>query len=114
MPNYVFDVNEGDSSAWEDEVRDCEGRVAVEHHARKLLAEAGTRQIARGSETLPATVVVCREDGTIVMSAHGWLNGTVRVLWGTTEQRDRVVRKHVEGVLLKLVAQTNETDEAIV
>ncbi|MCE4226536.1 hypothetical protein HCU64_22595 [Methylobacterium sp. C25] len=81
MQHYVFDVNEGDSSDWDDEEFDCEGRVSIEHHARKLINEAGARQIARGSAALAATVIVYGENGSIIMSAHGWRNGDVRVRW---------------------------------
>ncbi|GEO99942.1 hypothetical protein [Methylobacterium haplocladii] len=81
MPKYVYDLNEGDSSEWEDEDLECEGRIQIEHHARRLLNEAGARQAARGSASLPSTVVVYEENGEIIMSAHGWPGGKVRVLW---------------------------------
>ncbi|GLS44243.1 hypothetical protein GCM10007884_22310 [Methylobacterium brachythecii] len=112
MHKYVFDVNDGDSSEWDDEDLECEGPVAIERHARRLLAEAGARQIARGSEALPATVVVTEEDGAIIMSAHGWLNGNVRVLWSQRRPRDRSVRAHVRGILLKLVHGISKAEKA--
>ncbi|WP_373322262.1 DUF6894 family protein [Methylobacterium thuringiense] len=81
MPRYIFDVNEGDSSEWNDEDFECGSRADIEQHARRLIEEAGARQAARGSGSLPSTVVVYEEDGEIVMSAHGWATGSVRVLW---------------------------------
>ncbi|TXN24508.1 hypothetical protein [Methylobacterium sp. WL9] len=81
MPTYVYDLNEGDTSDWEDEDLECEGRGEIEEHARRLLDEAGVRQAARGSASLPSTVVVYQENGLVVMSAHGWSGRTARILW---------------------------------
>ncbi|TXN21773.1 MULTISPECIES: hypothetical protein [Methylobacterium] len=102
-------MNEGDDAEWEDEDLECKDRSEIERHALMLIEEACTRQAVRGAESLPSTVVVYEENGGIIMSAHGWLKGAVRVRWESDLQPRRQYdpsRRHIAAALqLRCVSQ---------